>query len=266
MHQLTEPGDLIEKLTAARGLAGAPLDEQRLVILARNLAAIGPEVVPILLPAFGQSDRETVGAALVTGLEQLGPALSLSPQELEQLLAKYPDSVRTQAAPLLAKRRAAHEAQADRLEELLEETADGGDVSRGRSIFFGKAAGCSVCHRVDEEGGQIGPALTNIGAIRQPRDLLEAIVFPSASFAREYQPVVILTDEGLVHSGIISATTSETVTLKTADLKEVRIRRKSIDQMRQSDTSIMPAGLDTKLSPSELSDLLAYLQSLKGTP
>jgi putative membrane-bound dehydrogenase-like protein len=266
MHELTGAGDLIQKLTAARGLASALLDEQRLMILAGNLPAIGPEVVPILLPAFGQSDREPVGAALVAGLEQLGPALSLSPQELEQLLEHFPDSVRTQAAPLLAQRKAAREAQAGRLEELLEATAGGGDLSRGRSIFFGNAAGCSVCHRVGEEGGQVGPALTNIGAIRQSRDLLESIVFPSASFAREYQPVVVLTDEGLVHSGIVSSTTSQTVTLKSADLKEVRIPRKSIEEMRQSETSIMPAGLETKLSPAELNDLLAYLQSLKGTP
>src|SRR5690606_20879301 len=145
-----------------------------------------------------------------------------------------------QAAPLLAKLTADRDKQAARLEELLQVAGEGGDVSRGRSVFFGQAAGCGVCHRVGSEGGEVGPALTNIGAIRQPRDLLEAIVFPSASFAREYQPVVVLTQEGRVHSGIISSGTSEAVTLRTADLTQVRIPRKSIEQMQQSDTSIMP--------------------------
>lgn len=264
IQELIGQTELIEKLTAARGLAAARLDEQRLLILARALEPIGPEVVPILLPAFRQSNLESVGSALVAGLQQLAPALSISPAELQQLLEGYPASVQEQAAPLLAKLTADRDKQAARLEELLQVAGEGGDVSRGRSVFFGQAAGCGVCHRVGSEGGEVGPALTNIGAIRQPRDLLEAIVFPSASFAREYQPVVVLTQEGRVHSGIISSGTSEAVTLRTADLTQVRIPRKSIEQMQQSDTSIMPQGLETKLSPAELRDLLSYLASLKG--
>jgi putative membrane-bound dehydrogenase-like protein len=264
MQQLTGEGDLVEKLTVARGMATASLDEQRLVVLARALETIGPEVVPILLPAFRQSNLESVGTSLVAGLQQIGQALSVAPVELEQLLEHYPPSVQSQAAPLLAKLTAAGDQQAARLEELLHTAGSGGDASRGRSIFFGKSAGCGVCHRVGSDGGQVGPALSNVGAIRQSRDLLEAIVFPSASFAREYQPVVVLTQDGRLHSGLVSATTSETLTLRTADLKEVRIPRKTIEEMRQSDTSIMPKGLDTKLSPGELSDLLAYLSSLKG--
>jgi hypothetical protein len=33
--------------------------------------------------------------------------------------------------------------------------------------------------------------------------------------------------------------------------------------MKESNTSIMPKGLDTTLSPAELRDLLAYLQQLR---
>lgn len=261
--QLSDEGDLIVKLTFARGLAGAVLDERQLLTLAQSFEAIGPAVVPVLLPAFEKSDTPTVGAALINGLTTLGDAVSLSPAELETLLSRYPEDVRQQAAPLVAKLQADLAEQAARLDELLELTSAGGDASRGKAVYFGKLANCSTCHRVGNEGGQVGPALTNIGAIRQPRDLLEAIVFPSASFAREFRPYVVLTTDGQVQTGLISATTTDSITLKTTDLKEIRIPRASIEVMRESDTSIMPKGLDTKLSPAELTDLLAYLQSLK---
>ena len=58
----------------------------------------------------------------------------------------------------------------------------GGDVGRGRRIFFGEKVACSSCHTIGTEGGHVGPDLTGIGAIRSGHDLLEAVVFPSASF------------------------------------------------------------------------------------
>jgi hypothetical protein len=36
-------------------------------------------------------------------------------------------------------------------------------------------------------GGKVGPDLTSVGQIRTERDLLEAVVYPSASFVRSYE-------------------------------------------------------------------------------
>lgn len=264
LQQLIGEGDLVTKLTLARALAAARLDAEQLGVLGRALSTIGPAVAPILLPAFERSKESEVGMALVDGLTRLEGTLSLSPSELERLLGRYPEDVQSQAAPLIARAGAESAGRADRLEQLLGQIRPDADPSRGRSLFFGRAAGCGVCHRVGAEGGDVGPALTNIGAIREPRDLLEAIAFPSASFARDYRPYVILTNDGRVYTGVLTATTSDAVTLKTADLKDVQIRRDDIEIMRQSETSIMPAGLESKLSADELSDLIAFLQSLRG--
>ena len=136
-------------------------------------------------------------------------------------------------------------------------------MSQGRAVFFGKKAACASCHTIANEGGRVGPDLTKIGASRSGVDLLEAIVFPSATFAREFRPYVILTDAGKVHTGVISRQTAGAIHLRTADLAEVRIPRASIEEIKESDTSIMPKGLDTALSKTELRDLLAYLQQLK---
>ena len=48
-----------------------------------------------------------------------------------------------------------------------------------------------------------------------------------------------------------------------ADRTQRRIMRSQIDELSPSRVSIMPQGLDTQLSRQELSDLVAYLASLK---
>ena len=73
----------------------------------------------------------------------------------------------------------------------------GGDVGRGQAVFNSEKAACYGCHAIGYMGGRIGPDLTRIGQVRSERDLLEAVVFPNASFARGYEPVVIRTCAGL---------------------------------------------------------------------
>jgi len=105
--------------------------------------------------------------------------------------------------------------------------------------------------------------LTKIAAIRTGRDLIEAIAFPSASFARGYRTYIIVTDAGKIHTGVISHESADTIFLRNAELAEIRVPRASIEEMKESPTSIMPKGLDATLPKEELRDLFAYLQSLK---
>ena len=150
------------------------------------------------------------------------------------------------------------EEQKTRLAELAP-LADGGDAQRGRHIFFGKKAACAGCHTIATEGGKVGPDLSTIGKIRTGRDLLEAVAFPSASFARGYRSYTILTEQGRVHTGVISRQTSDHIYLRTTELAEIRIPRKSIEAMKESATSIMPKGLEKTMTPQEFSDLVDFL-------
>ena len=94
-------------------------------------------------------------------------------------------------------------------------------------------------------------------------DILESILFPSASFVRGFESVTVTTTAGLEVTGILSRETPEAVYLKTTQREEVRVPRKEIDELRPSKLSIMPTGLDKVLTVSELRDVVAYLQSLK---
>ncbi len=261
--QLTGDVDLLERLTIARGLAAAPLDHDQLSQLAQAFAAIGPEVVPVLLPAFERTQSEPVGRLLVEHLQELGNTLSISPTELERLLQRYPPAVQEQGHAMLDALGVDLAAQEERLRHLMAVAGAQGDVERGRGVFFSKQSMCSSCHRIGTEGAMIGPDLTTIGRVRQPRDLLEAIAFPSATFAREYRPYTVLTKTGRVYTGIIGRQTRETLTLRQTDLSEVRIPRDEIEVLREAETSIMPRGLDTKLFESDLRDLVSFLSAQK---
>eukprot|EP00913_Durusdinium_trenchii_P008833 g8299.t1 len=248
-------------LAVARAISVAPLSERQFVSLAGTLGKSGPLLAPVLLRAFENSQSEAVGIALVKALSRSNAARSLPASELHRLLSKYPESVQSAAKPLLAKLGVNPAEQQRRISELLKSTAEG-DAERGRIVFYSKKAACAGCHTIAGKGGRVGPDLSAIGKIRQHRDLVEAIAFPSATLARGFRSHVIATESGKIHTGLISRETSSEIILRDATLAEIRIPRNSIEAIRESPTSIMPKGLDKTLTSEELRDLLAYLRSL----
>lgn len=262
MSRMNEEYPPLDRLSAARALAGLPHSEDQLIQLSKELDAPGPLALPVLLRSYSKSNDSQVGHALIKGLNRSSAATNLSADELAGLLKKYPESVQKAAAPLLKKLGvdlAQQKAHLESLKPLLTE----GRLEEGKKIFFGKKAACSGCHAVENLGGKVGPDLTRIGAIRTGTDLLEAIALPSASFARGYRSYLVVTDAGKIYTGVISRESTDTVYLRTADLSEVRIARDEIEVMKESPTSIMPKGLEQRLTPQEIRDLLAYLQHRK---
>jgi putative heme-binding domain-containing protein len=138
----------------------------------------------------------------------------------------------------------------------------GGDVGRGRRIFFGEKVACYSCHTIGNQGGHVGPDLTAVGAIRSGHDLLEAIVFPSASFVPGFEIFNVETKTEM-YSGVRGEDTPDAVTLITGPHAEVRIPRKQVITIKPSNVSLMPEGLDESLTRSEFVDLLAFLQGQK---
>jgi putative heme-binding domain-containing protein len=51
------------------------------------------------------------------------------------------------------------------------------------------------------------------------------------------------------------------VTIVDADNRRTKVSRNEIDELREAEVSLMPERLLEKLSPQELRDLFAYLQS-----
>ena len=148
-----------------------------------------------------------------------------------------------------------------RLEELLAVNHQG-DPERGKKIFLDTKSACTTCHAQGENGGNLGPDLTKIGAIRTAQYLLEAIVYPSSSFVRSYEPTIVKskTTSAL---GIIIGVTPEEVVVRSAPGVETRIPRADVLSFQPAATSLMPQGYDGILTPAQLADLIAYLASSK---
>lgn len=138
------------------------------------------------------------------------------------------------------------------------------DVELGRRLFFhSAAAGCNRCHRIEGRGGNIGPDLSVVGAARNREQLLTAILEPSREIAPQYASWVVETTAGLRHVGMIVFENEGKTTLGDADGKLIELRTADIADRVSSSESVMPRGLETKLTRRELDALLTYLESLK---
>ena len=257
-------GEFTARSTAAQTLSRAKLSEAQLVKLAENsLSKADHTTLLALVETYRGGKSELAGQAFVTALGQNKTAAEiLSPTQLGELLASYPETVRTAAQPV---RTAIEARQAERLKRLAEMEAllTGGDVGRGRAVFFSQKAQCSACHAIGREGGTLGPDLTSLGAIRAGRDILEALVFPSASFVPGYEPMRVETKDDVITGNIVREDSSAIV-LKLNAVLEQRIPRSDIKSITPGTISVMPEGLATALAPDELRDLLAFLQAQNG--
>ena len=251
-----------QRVMAAEVLGRAKLTGTQLMALAGNLRDAGPLEIGPLLPAFEQSGDDAVGLRLVAALNGAKSSRALRAEMVRPRLAKYSEKVRKEAEPLLAKLDPDAGAQRQRLEQLLSSLPKG-DVRRGQAIFMSQSTACATCHAIGYLGGSIGPDLTRIGSVRQDRDLLESIVFPSASFVQSYEPVMVDTADGDRQSGIVKKNDTDEVVLITGPTQEIRIARANIKEMRPGTVSVMPTGLEQQLSPQELADLLAFLKACR---
>jgi putative heme-binding domain-containing protein len=141
-----------------------------------------------------------------------------------------------------------------------------GDAERGAMLFNNQdRSKCTICHLKGDKGVRLGPDLTWIGAIRSERDLLEAIVYPSASIARYHEVVNVLTKDGDMVSGLLVRETVDKMFLSSAEGIVRSVPYRDINQARYSNVSLMPEGLDQLLKPKEIADLVAYLKASKPT-
>src|SRR5438034_1056097 len=247
---------------AASVLEKAKLSRDQLLMLADSLKTAGPLELSRVLTAFDNGSDEEVGLKMIAALAQSKALSSLRADVLRPRLEKYPQPVKKQGEALLAKLNVDAARQSARLEELLA-SLEGGDVRRGQAVFNSQKAACSSCHAIGYLGGKVGPDLTKIGQIRAARDLLEAIIYPSASFVRSYEPLMVITKSGERQSGVVREDGPDEVVLATSATEEARIPRSEIAEMRPGTVSVMPSGLDEQLTRQELADLLAFLKATR---
>jgi len=262
-EQLTSDAPVTQRLAAAGVIGSSKLSAPQLRNVTQLIRSAGPLEISSLLGAFESNADDEVGRELLASLGGDPGLTNLSPSLLDRVFQACSPEIRTASVALRKKLRASDEEQVKRLAVLEAEMSDG-DSSRGQAVFTGQRAACIACHPVQGKGGRIGPDLSAIGARRNTRDLLEAILYPSSSLARGFESFSIVTKDGKIYTGMILSETTDAIQILTTEQQEMTLRRDQIDELQPSKTSIMPAGLDRTMSVEDLKDLVAYLQSLKS--
>ena len=155
---------------------------------------------------------------------------------------------------------------ADKLAPWAESLA-GGDAEKGRSIFLNNnAVYCQRCHKLDGQGGEVGPPLNGIAG--QPgkdrRYLLESVVLPSAQIAKGYETAVLSLTDGRTVMGVVKEETKQRIKLVTPEGKELVVPTDEVES-RRAGQSAMPDDLHLKLTRRDLRDLIEFLASLKDS-
>jgi putative heme-binding domain-containing protein len=138
-----------------------------------------------------------------------------------------------------------------------------GDISRGARVFARPEVACISCHRINDKGADLGPALSEIGAKLGKDAMYEAILDPSAGIAFGYEAWQIALKSGDEAYGIVVSDTDDELIIKDAKAIPIHIKKSDILSRRQLKVSLMPAGLQQTMSTQDLVDLVEYLSSLK---
>jgi len=229
-------------------------------------AAVGPALVesfPSLTPAARSAvarvlmSRKEWTAALIDGMERGDIRSTELTLDQKQALAAHPEPALRQKAESLFKRGGGLP-DADRqkvIEHLSPLVLEGGDAVSGKKVFDQQ---CARCHRLNGEGGRVGPDLTGMSA--HPRsELLVHILDPSRSVEGNFVQYTVATTDGRVINGLLSSETKNAVELTDAEGKRQVIPRDEIDQMTASKKSLMPEGFEKQVRPEHIADLLAFL-------
>lgn len=139
-----------------------------------------------------------------------------------------------------------------------------GDAQRGKQVFFSTAGvACKSCHRIGQEGTDIGPDLSTIGNKYSQAELLESILQPSKRIDAKYLTYLAETADGRVLSGLLVSKDDQQVVLRDASNMLHHLPATEVEQLVVRKESLMPELLLRDMTAQQVADLLAYLSSLK---
>jgi len=243
------PGSV--QLAAVRALAGFADPSVPDLLLERWTAAtpsVRGEMIEALMARVERIPR------LLTAIEQgvVGGA-QLPPSRRGQLLRHADPAIRARARVLFA-----GEPVSPRAEVIASyQPALKGTPSpdRGARVFERE---CASCHRVGGRGATVGPSLETIRH-HTPQQVLANILDPNREVTPAYLEYSVLLREGRVANGLIAIETPTSLTLKRPNDVQETILREAIAELNSTGVSLMPEGLEKKISPDEMRDLLGWL-------
>ena len=226
------------------------------------------ELSEIVLSHWDQLKPQTRSAALdllllrkesVTSLLQQMAAgvISSSVVSIDQrvILLKHPDEViRTSAIQLFGGTVSANRKEvADQYAKALDMK---GDVARGAAVY---EKTCSKCHRIGGLGHNVGPDISDTRA--RARDaLLYDILDPNRRVDPQFTEYIVVTVDGRLFNGLLVAESMDSVTLRQPEGREQIILRTDIEELKTTNKSLMPEGVERDVTVEQMADVLEFLK------
>ncbi|MDB4544489.1 c-type cytochrome [Akkermansiaceae bacterium] len=207
------------------------------------------EVIEVLL------GRDSWTRSLLDSVKKREVALEKIPLLQQQRLLKHGDEgIRKQAVALFSKEGSSRQQVVGEYRAALKMK---GDAGRGHKVF---SQYCMACHKVGEEGSEIGPTLSTVKA-RSPESILIQILDPNRELLANFMQYFVTLEDGRTVSGQIVNESSSSLTMRRAGGIEETIFRKEIKSITSSEKSLMPEGFETVIDHQAMSDLIAFLRN-----
>ena len=256
------------RMDAAARLANTKLTPAQWEAYLALLPTAGPLeqselLVALAVPQNYKNVSKDTGRKIAVALSKSPMLGTFSPDLVRKAFGFLPREVYEVLEPSFDAALAANEAKKERLAPLALAAVKQGDPVAGRAVYESGRGACIACHRIGDKGNEIGPNLSKIGGIRAEREIVESILFPSNSIARDYDLNAFQLTDGSSVLGLIKARSAEGVTIVEASGQKRLLPTESVASSTQLTTSLMPMGLDGLLAEKDLIDLVAYLRSLR---
>ncbi len=184
----------------------------------------------------------------------------IKPSEIDQLQVKRltdnrDPSIKDRAVKLFAAAMPADRTQA--LADYQPVLQMKGDAARGQAIF---EKNCAACHRIAGIGVNVAPDISD-SRTKKFEQILADILQPNRAIDNNYVGYTVRQLDGTVLTGILSAETATSITLKQQGGKEAVIPRAEIDELKSNGQSLMPEGLERQIPQADMADLLSFIKN-----
>jgi cytochrome c oxidase cbb3-type subunit III len=138
-----------------------------------------------------------------------------------------------------------------------------GNPRAGREIFFGRGA-CAECHMITGRGGFLAADLSDYGKSHSPAVIREAIVAPGKNRDPRFGSVIVLTKTGKTYRGVLRNQDNFSIQMQTPDGVFHFFDKRDLARVDNERLSMMPTDYGTKLTQSEIDDLISFLSQSSG--
>ncbi len=148
------------------------------------------------------------------------------------------------------------------LKELNKEPLAGRNYGNGKKMF--SAGLCVACHRFGDEGGGVGPDLTNLAKRSDYKSILESTIHPNMVVSEQFEQHELTMKDGSIVMGQVVAEENGEYALVQSGLDPLNLKKVKVADVKAkkgSKISMMPGGLINSMNAEELKDLIAYFIS-----